>query len=67
MVVEAVPASALIMAEADFLFQLLIVALDSPTQHGMAEQPGATDGGRQREGPRLAGLGRIGVPFDQWS
>ena len=34
MVVEAAPASSFEMSEPDLLFELLIIALDSPTQFG---------------------------------
>ena len=35
---EAAPAAPLIVSEAEFLFQLLIVALDAPAQFGQIDQ-----------------------------
>ena len=63
--VEAAPAASLIVAEADLLLQLLIIPLDPPALHGVADQRGAADMGWQRREPELAGLDVSGRPFDQ--
>ena len=53
------------MAEADFLLELLIIALDSPAQLGeideVAERHVVVDGGE----PEFRGRGFILGPFDQ--
>src|SRR6266481_8674296 len=62
---EAPPAAALIMAEADFLLEVVIIALDAPAQFGdvdkAAERHVAVDG---RE-PEFGGRGLALGPFDE--
>jgi hypothetical protein len=62
---EAAPAAALIMPEADFLLEVVIIALDAPTQLGevdeAAERHFAVDGCEPELGGRSLALG----PFDQ--
>src|SRR3954471_17893132 len=62
---EAAPAASLVMSEAQFLFQLLIIALDPPAQFGQIDQ--AIKGHVRRDGgqPILGGLGLTLGPFDQ--
>src|SRR5882672_11742414 len=63
--VEAAPAAALIVAEADFLLEVLIVALDAPAQLGEinegTERHFPVDGCE----PELGGLGLALGPFDE--
>ena len=40
MVVEASPAAALVVTEADLLLELLVVALDAPAQLGLVDEVG---------------------------
>src|SRR5687767_12681294 len=65
MMVEAAPATALVVAEADFLLQFLVVAFDPPALHGVADQRGTAAGGGQRREPEFGGLGFPRRPFDQ--
>src|SRR6516162_4972115 len=62
---EAPPSAALIVAEADFLFEFLIVALDAPAQLGevdeSAERHALVDGCE----PEFRGRSFILRPFDQ--
>src|SRR4051812_12897355 len=62
---EAAPAASLVMSQAEFLFQLLIIALDPPAQLGQIDQ--AIEGHVRRDGgqPILGGLGVTLGPFDQ--
>src|SRR5246500_4370520 len=64
-VMEAPPSAALIVAEADFLFEFLIVALDAPAQLGevdeRAERHALVDGW----GPEFCGRSFILRPFDK--
>src|SRR4051812_28599745 len=62
---EAAPAASLVVSKAQFLFQLLIVALDPPTQFGQIDQ--AIEGHVRRDGgqPILGGFGIALGPFDQ--
>ena len=63
--VKASPRASIIVAEADFLLELLIVALDSPTQLGeideVAERHVVLDGCE----PEFCGCSFILGPFDQ--
>ena len=49
--VEAAPATALIVPETNFLLQFLVVAFDPPALHGVADQRGTADGSGQRREP----------------
>ena len=63
--VEAASAASLVVSKAQFLFQLLIIALDPPEQFGQIDQ--AIEGRVRRDGGQPI-LGRLGValgPFDQ--
>src|SRR3954465_3667916 len=62
---EATPAASLVMSQAEFLFQLLVIALDPPTQLGQIDQ--AIEGHVRRDGgkPILGGLGVALGPFNQ--
>ena len=62
---EAAPAASLVMSKAQFLFQLLIIALDPPAQLGQIDQ--TIEGHVRRDGgqPILGGLGVALGPFDQ--
>src|SRR6516162_6036548 len=62
---EAPPGAALVMAEADFLLEFLIVALDAPAQLGEVDQGGkrhVTTDGRE---PEFRGCSFVLGPFDQ--
>src|SRR5712691_8031583 len=65
MMMKAAPAPALEMIEPELVLELLIVALDAPTQLGEADEVG--DGRRRRQGrePILRGLGFAPWPLDQ--
>src|SRR3954453_8828295 len=62
---EAAPAASLVMSKAEFLFELLVIALDPPAQFGQIDQaierPVRWDGGK----PILGGLCRPLGPFNQ--
>src|SRR5260370_5943014 len=62
---EALPATALIMAEADFLLEVVIIALDAPARLGeideAAERHVAVDGCE----PEFGGRGLALRPFDE--
>src|SRR5688572_18203093 len=62
---EAAPATSLVVSKAQFLFQLLVIALDPPAQFGQIDQ--AIEGHVRREGgqPVFGGLGVALGPFDQ--
>src|SRR3954463_3882536 len=62
---EAAPAASLIVSKAQFLFQLLVIALDPPAQFRQIDQ--ALEGHVRREGgqPVPGGLGLTLGPFDQ--
>ena len=62
---EAAPAAPFIVSRTQFLFQLLVIALDPPTQFGQIDQ--AIEEHVRREGgqPVLGGLGLTLGPFDQ--
>src|SRR3954469_24117243 len=69
--VEAAPAASLVVPKAEFLFQLLVIALDAPAPRGLDPGVGqidqALERGVGREGgqPVLGGLGLALGPFDQ--
>src|SRR3954451_19062640 len=62
---EAAPAASLVVPKAEFLFQLLVIALDPPAQFGQIDQ--AIEGHVRREGgqPIFGGLGVALGPSDQ--
>src|SRR5918912_3520579 len=62
---EAAPAAPLVVSQAQFLFQLLVIALDPPAQFGEIDQ--ALEGYVRRDGgqPVFGGLGLTLGPFDQ--
>ena len=62
---EAAPAASLIVSQAQFLFELLVIALDPPAQFRQINHP--IEGGVQRDGgqPVFGGLGLALGPFDQ--
>ena len=62
---ETTPATPLVVSQAQFLFELLIIALDPPAQFGQIDQ--AIEGHLQRNGgqPVFGGLGLALGPFDQ--
>ena len=62
---EATPAASFVVPEAQFLFQLLIIALDPPAQLGQIDQ--TIEGHVRRDGgqPVFGGLGVALGPFDQ--
>ena len=65
MVVEAAPASPFIMAEADLLLELLVVALDPPSELGLIDEVSELGVFRQGGEPVFGRLGLILRPFDQ--
>src|SRR3954468_15873102 len=62
---EATPAPSFVVPEAEFLFQLLVIALDPPTQFREIDQ--ALEGHVRRDGgqPVFGGLGFTLGPFAQ--
>ena len=62
---EAAPAAPFIVSQAQFLFELLVIALDAPAQFRQIDQ--AIEGHVRRDGgqPILGGLGLALGPFDQ--
>jgi hypothetical protein len=54
--VEATPAAAFVVAEADLLFQLLIIAFDAPAQFDGVDELVEGDVGRQGRKPILGRL-----------
>src|SRR4030095_4098480 len=63
--VEAPPSSALIVSEPEFLFELLIIALDAPAQLGEIDQAFEGDVSCQRREPIFGRLVRALGPLDQ--
>ena len=63
--VEAAPTASFVVSQAQFLFQLLVIAFDAPAQLGQIDQ--AIKGHIRREGgqPILGGFGPALGPFDQ--
>src|SRR5690242_21130890 len=64
-VVKAAPATPLVVAEADLLFELLVVALDKPARLGGVGQPLERGRGWQVGEPVFGGLGLALGPLDQ--
>src|SRR5215472_14803225 len=62
---EATPTSPLVMTEPEFLFELLVVALDAPPEFRRIDQAGEGDIGRQGGEPVFGRLGLAFGPFDQ--
>ena len=65
MVVEAAPPAPFVIAEAEFLLQLLVIALDPPSQLGEIDQTLKADLLGQRGKPILGRLGFTFRPLDQ--
>src|SRR3954471_20054333 len=63
--VKATPPSPLVVAEPEFLFQVLVVALDPPSQLGSVHQAAAADVCGQRGQKVFRWLRFVGGPFDQ--
>src|SRR4051794_18655776 len=63
--VEASPASSLVVAESDLLLEILVVAFDAPAQLGAIDQVGEGDVLGQSREPILGRLRFIVRPFDQ--
>src|SRR4051812_39519343 len=63
--VETAPAASLVVSQAEFLFQLLVIALDAPAQFGDIDQ--AIEGHVRQDGgqPVFGGLRVALRPFDQ--
>src|SRR3954454_10190616 len=62
---EAAPAASLVVPKAQFLFQLLVIALDPPAQFGQIDQAIKWDIRRKGSQPILDRLGLTLGPFDQ--
>src|SRR4051795_9961864 len=62
---KATPPSPLVVAEPELLLQVLVVALDPPSQLGSVHQPAAADVWGQRGEKVFRWLGFVGGPFDQ--
>src|ERR1700759_1963620 len=62
---EATPTASLVVAEAELLLEVLIVALNTPAQLGGVHQGRAADGGGQGGQPVFRRLGFVLGPFDQ--
>src|ERR1700756_3029656 len=65
MVVEAAPPAPFVIAEAEFLLQLLVIALDPPSQLGDIDQTLKADLLGQRGKPILGRLGLSLRPLNQ--
>ncbi len=65
MMMEAAPTASLIVAEPEFLFEFLIVALDAPAQLGGADELCERSGGRESGEPVFEWFGITLGPFDQ--
>ena len=63
--VEAAPAAALEMPEANFLFKLAIISFDAPAQLGCIDQFAEGDTGVQCGKPVFCRLGFVFGPLDQ--
>src|SRR5260370_9223169 len=63
--VEATPATTLVVTEADFLLEFEIVALNPPTQLGLIDHALERDVGRQRGEPIVIRFGCALRPLDQ--
>ena len=64
MVVETAPTAALIMADTDFLFQIKVIALNTPAQFGDVHQLRERDILRQSGEPILRWFRLAFRPFD---
>ena len=64
-VMEASPAATLIVAEAEFLLEVLVVALDTPAQLGQMDQVAQPGGLGQGGEPVFGRLGLARRPFDE--
>ena len=62
---KSTPVSSLVMAQAELLFQLLIVPLNAPAHLGCPDQFDKRSVGAQRRQPVLGRFGLCGRPFDQ--
>src|SRR5438270_13303654 len=62
---EAAPAASLVMPEAEFLFQVLVIALDPPAQLDQIDECSPCDVGRQGREPVFDRLLLAAWPFDQ--
>ncbi len=62
---EAAPAASFVVAQAEFLFQFLVIAFDDPAMFGQVHQFSQTDVRRQGGQPVLGGFRFPGWPFDQ--
>src|SRR5215831_13855530 len=62
---EALPAAALIMPEANFLLEVVIVALDAPPQFGEIDEAAERHVGVNGCEPIFGGLGLALGPFDE--
>src|SRR5882724_12722238 len=62
---KAAPAASLEVSKAEFLLELLVVALDAPAQLGQIDQTGKVDGLRQGRQPVLCRFLLAFGPFDQ--
>ena len=63
--VEAAPAAAFIVTEADLLLEFEVVALDPPAQLGLIDHAFERDVGRQRGEPVVIRFGVALRPLDQ--
>src|SRR5215813_15653321 len=64
-VMETSPCAPLVMAEADFLLEVLIITLDSPAQLGEIDEVAERHVGVDRREPELCGRSFMHGPFDQ--
>src|SRR5260370_37584542 len=62
---EAPPAAALIMAEADFLLEVVIIALDAPAQLGDVDKAAERHVAVDRREPEFGGRRLALGPFDE--
>ena len=65
MVVQPAPSAPFIMAQAEFLLQVLIITLDAPAQFGGIDQPRKAGIGRQGGQPVFGWFRLLGGPFHQ--
>src|SRR5215467_815626 len=65
MMVKAAPTPSFIVAQSEFLFQLLVVPLDDPAMLGQAHQIGKFSFGRESGQPVSAGFGFLSRPLHQ--
>ena len=62
---KAAPTASFVMAQAEFLFQFLVIAFDDPAMFGQVHQFPQTNVRRQGGQPVLGGFRFPGRPFDQ--